>query len=442
MEFAPPETLAQTATAQTIFAPASGAGRSPITILRLSGAATGDILAALAGPLPPARRASLRRLCWHGELLDQALVLWFPAPHSYTGQDCAELHLHGGRAVLAGVTAALRQAGARPAEPGEFTRRAVLGGQMDLLAAEAIADLVDAETSAQRQQALRQLHGGLGTLYAGWTERLRRALAWQEAVIDFADQDLPDDVAATAHAELVALHQEMGEHLADGRRGERLREGLVFVIVGAPNVGKSSLLNALAGDDIAIVSTIAGTTRDAVTARLECGGIPVELIDTAGLRDGADAVEAEGIRRARALADRADLVIGVIAPDAAAPIRACDLMVFNKTDLAPPPAGSLPAGTLGVSARSGAGIAALHARLVAHARALAAPGDLPTLTRARHRAAIEQGVHHLADAQHAPWADQRAEDLRLALACLGRITGAVSTEAVLDEVFATFCIGK
>ena len=433
--------LTLSAAEQTIFAPASGVGRAPVSILRLSGAATGEILRGLAGTLPPPRHASLRTLRHQGETLDQALVLWFPGPHSYTGEDCAELHLHGGRAVSTAVSECLRAAGARPAEPGEFTRRAVLGGRMDLLAAEAVADLVDAETSAQRQQALRQMQGSLGALYRGWTDRLRRALAWQEAVIDFSDQDLPDDVAATAAAAMDALAGEMSAHLADGRRGERLREGLVFVIVGAPNVGKSSLLNALAGEDVAIVSAIAGTTRDAVSARLDCGGVPVRLVDTAGLRESDHEIEAEGIRRARALAGRADLAIGVVDPAAPSPSCPSDLLVFNKIDLTPGLC-AVPAGALGVSTLTGAGIAELRAELAGRARALAAPGDLPTLTRARHRAAIEQAVEHLADARAAGWADQRAEDLRQALRCLGRITGEVATEAVLDEVFASFCIGK
>ena len=296
----------------TIFAIASGAGRAAIAVMRISGADSAAMLRALGGRLPPPRRASLRRLRdAAGEALDQALVLWLPGPASYTGEDLVELHLHGGRAVIAGVADALVALGARPAEPGEFTRRAFLNGRMDLIEAEAVGDLVEAETSAQRAQALRQLDGALGGIYRDWAERLRVLLAQQEALIDFPDEDLPPETEALALAELAALAGEIGDHLDDGRRGERLREGLVFAVTGPPNVGKSSLVNALAERDVAIVSATPGTTRDALEARVVLGGVPVTLVDTAGLRDAQDAIEAEGVRRARARAATADLVIVV-----------------------------------------------------------------------------------------------------------------------------------
>src|SRR5580692_4455742 len=294
----------------TIFAIASGAGRAAIAVMRLSGPDSATMLRALAGRLPPPRHASLQRLRdAAGEELDHALVLWLPAPASYTGEDSAELHLHGGRAVIDGVADALVALGARPAEPGEFTRRAFLNGRMDLIEAEAIGDLVDAETSAQRAQALRQLDGALGVIYRDWAERLRVLLAQQEALIDFPDEDLPVETEALALGELAALTREIGAHLDDGRRGERLREGLVFAVTGAPNVGKSSLVNALAERDVAIVSELPGTTRDTLEARVVFGGVPVTLVDTAGLRETQDAIEAEGVRRARARAAAADLVI-------------------------------------------------------------------------------------------------------------------------------------
>ncbi len=263
------------------------------------------MLAALCGRVPPPRRASFRRLRdAEGSELDQAVVVWLPAPGSYTGEDSAELYLHGGRAVLAGVADALIALGARPAEAGEFTRRAFLNGRMDLTEAEAVHDLVAAETAAQRRQALRQLDGALGALYGGWAERLRLLLAQQEALIDFPDEDLPPEVEAQVAAELDALGQEIAAHLDDNRRGERLREGLVFAIAGPPNVGKSSLINALAESDVAIVSAIPGTTRDALETRAVLGGVPVTLVDTAGLRETTDEIEAEGVRRARARAAR------------------------------------------------------------------------------------------------------------------------------------------
>jgi tRNA modification GTPase len=279
--------------ADTIFAVASGAGYAAIAVMRISGPASRAALAALCGRVPPPRRASLRRLRdGEGAEIDQAMVVWLPGPSSYTGEDSVELFLHGGRAVLDGVADALVRLGARPAEAGEFTRRAFVNGRMDLTEAEAVHDLVAAETAAQRRQALRQLDGALGTIYRDWAERLRVLLAQQEALIDFPDEDLPPEVEAAVLAELAALRGEVAAHLNDGRRGERLREGLVFAVTGRPNVGKSSLVNALAERDVAIVSAIPGTTRDALETRVVLGGVPVTLVDTAGLRESADAIEA------------------------------------------------------------------------------------------------------------------------------------------------------
>jgi tRNA modification GTPase len=425
-----------------IFAQASGAGRAAIAVLRISGPAAAGVLRALCGGrLPVPRRASLCRLrAPDGAVLDHALVLWLPGPASYTGEDSAELHLHGGRAVTEAVAAALVAAGARPAEPGEFTRRAFLNGRMDLTAAEAVADLVEAETEAQRRQALRQLEGALGDLYRGWSERLLVLMAQQEALIDFPDEDLPAEVAAVAAAETEALRTGIAAHLADDRRGERLREGLVFAVTGPPNVGKSSLVNALAGRDVAIVSPVPGTTRDALETRLVLGGVPVTLVDTAGLREVADPIEAEGVRRARAHAAAADLVIAVAeaggsAPEAA-PAEA--VLVASKIDLG----GVVPPGAIGVSATTEAGLDALRERLAAEARRLTGQSGPPPLTRARHRAALQEAVAALERARAAPLPELRAEDLRQALRAVGRITGAVGVEDVLDRVFAAFCIGK
>jgi len=428
----------------TIFAQASGAGTAALAVLRLSGPAAGTILRALAGTLPPPRRAVLRRLRdAGGTVLDHALVLWLPGPASYAGEDTAELHLHGGRAVVAAVTEALLAAGARPAEAGEFTRRAFLNGKLDLVEAEAVADLVAAETEAQRRQALRQLEGALGDLYRGWSERLLVLMAREEALIDFPDEDLPAEIAAEAAAERDALAGAIAAHLADGRRGERLREGLVFAIAGPPNVGKSSLMNALAERDVAIVAATPGTTRDALEARVVLGGVPVTLVDTAGLRATADPIEAEGVRRARARAGAADLVIAMAtAGDGNEPPEgsagAAAIRVANKTDLC----GAVPPGAIGLSLRTGAGMAELRSALDAAARRLTGQFGPPPLTRARHRAALMEAAAALARAEVAPLAELRAEDLRQALRALGRITGAVGVEDVLDRIFAAFCIGK
>jgi tRNA modification GTPase len=434
----------------TIFALASGAGRAAIAVLRLSGSGCGTVLQRLAGRLPAPRMASLRRLRAPdgAEVLDEALVLWFPGPRSYTGEDSAELHLHGGRAVLEGVSAALLACGARPAEPGEFTRRAFLNGRLDLTAAEGIADLIDAETAAQRRQALRQAGGALAIRYAGWAARLTRLLAHQEAAIEFAEDGLPNTLEQQMRDGAATLAAEIQAHLDDGGRGERLREGLWAAILGAPNAGKSSLLNALAGREAAIVSATAGTTRDVVEVRLELGGVPVLLADTAGLREAADEIEAEGVRRARRRAEEADLVIAVFAadspPDAAtlALLAPGVVVVANKTDLPPPPEQIGGLRPLGVSARSGAGLECLQEALAAAAAAQAGFSTEAGLTRPRHRAALGEAAGWLEEAVAAPLPELASEALRAALRALGRLTGRVGVEDVLDVVFGDFCIGK
>jgi tRNA modification GTPase len=429
----------------TIFAVASGAGHAAIAVMRISGPDSRRLVTELCGRVPPPRRVSLRRL---GDL-DQAMVVWLPAPGNYTGEDSAELYLHGGRAVLAGVAAALVALGARPAEPGEFTRRAFLNGRIDLTEAEAVHDLIAAETEAQRRQALRQLDGALGTLYRGWSDQLRLLLAQQEALIDFPDEDLPPEVEAQVVAELKDLQGEVAVHLNDNNRGERLRDGLVFAIIGAPNVGKSSLVNALTERDVAIVAATPGTTRDALETRVVFGGVPVTLVDTAGLREAEEAIEAEGVRRARARAGAADVVIEVVAPphplspetwdgERGGESNTSNILVCNKIDLGT--AASL--GAIGVSALTGAGLDALRDRLAATARSLTESSGPPPLTQARHRAALQETQARLAGAQLADLPELRAEDLRLAMRALGRITGSVGVEDILDTLFARFCIGK
>jgi len=400
----------------------------------------------LAGGLPAPRRASLRAIRGAaGDVLDRALILWLPGPASYTGENSAELHLHGGAAVLRAVLERLTALGARQAEPGEFTRRAFLNGRMDLLEAEGIADLVTAETDAQRRQALLQLSGTQSGILAGWADRLRRMLAWQEALIDFPDEDLPPETDAELQSDIRALAVEMDAAIADGERGIKLRDGLVVAVIGAPNAGKSSLVNALARRDIAIVSPIPGTTRDTLEAAIELGGVPITLVDTAGLRATQDAIEAEGVRRAQARAASADVVLRVIdasQPDAAddlliVPAQARHIMVFNKIDLTP-----APIDALGISVASGDGLAQLLAVLQEAASALAMPTGSAVLTRMRHVVALREAASALREAQRADLPELRGEDLRRAMRALGTMTGAVDVEGILDTVFGAFCIGK
>lgn len=435
----------------TIFAKASGSGQAAVAVLRLSGPGSAEVLTRLAGGLPAPRHATLRRLrSLTREVLDQALVLWFPGPGSYTGEDAAELHLHGGAAILAGVTEALVALGCRPAEPGEFTRRAFLHGKLDLTQAEAVGDLISAETAAQRRQALRQAEGALSRIYGEWTSRATRLLAHQEAAIEFEMDDLPSDLGARARAQAATLAAEIARHLDDGRRGERLREGLSIAILGAPNAGKSSLLNALVERDAAIVSARPGTTRDVVECRLDLGGVPAVLADTAGLRRTEDEIEREGVRRARLRAEEADLVLVVFAADAApdqdslalAQAQGDAILVASKCDLAPPPAALAGYSVLPTSVRTGEGIAALRAALAAAAERRAGLTDAPLLTRSRHRAALTEAVARLAEAADAPLPELAAEAYRSTVLALGRLTGRVGVEDVLDVVFGDFCIGK
>ena len=427
-----------------------------MTIVRVSGPQAGAAIAALTGTVPPAPRRAARatfRDPASGDELDRGLLLWFPGPHSYTGEDLAELHVHGGPAVRASIVAALAAVpGLLPAEPGEFTRRAFDNGKLDLTAVEAIADLVDAETRAQQRQALRQLDGALGRLIEDWRGRLLTCLAHLEADLDFPDEGLPPDVAARVAGEIADLAAAIAGHLKDEGAGERLREGLSVAILGPPNVGKSSLLNALARRDAAIVSERAGTTRDVIEVHLDLGGYPVCLADTAGLREAGEPIEEEGVRRARARAAGADLKLllfdASLWPDAdpatAALADEDSLVLVNKADLRPLPPGAAVAGrpALAVSVRTGEGMAAfLDAVSRAVARRLDGAGDA-VITRARHRQALEECRLCLERALTAPLEELMAEDVRLAVRALGRITGRVDVEDLLDVIFRDFCIGK
>jgi tRNA modification GTPase len=417
--------------------------------VRVSGPGAGSAVEALAGDLPPARLARHRRLRdpASGEELDDALVLWFPAPGSLTGEDVAELHVHGSRAVVSAVMRMLSAQGLRLAEPGEFTRRAFHNGKLDLTQAEAVADLTAADTEAQRRQALRQLDGALGRLYRDWADRLLRLLAHLEAAIDFPDEDLPAEIEAQVAAESAALAAEIGRHLADGHRGERLRDGIAVAILGPPNAGKSSLLNQLARREAAITSPVAGTTRDVIEVAIDLAGYPVVLADTAGLRDSADQVEQEGVRRALARAEAAELrlfVFEAARPQDAIPATRWQgrdtILVANKIDLAADRS-SVPEEALPISALSGEGVAELTALLAARVAATYQVAA-PLLTRARHREALEDAAASLARSLGAELPELRAEDLRLAWRSLGRITGRAEVEDLLDVIFAEFCLGK
>lgn len=446
-------------TPQTIYALSSAPGRAGVAVIRLSGPDAADALEALTGGnLPRPRSAGLRKLKDDsGALLDEGMVLWFPAPHSFTGEDVAELQVHGGRAVLAAIFAALAKLpGLRLAEPGEFSRRAFENGKLDLTSAEGLGDLINAETEAQRRQALRQMQGALGQLYEGWRNQLTRALAHLEADIDFPDEDLPEGVAAEVRPQLARLREEIAAHLADNRRGERLRDGLMVAIVGAPNVGKSSLLNALAQREAAIVSDIPGTTRDVIEVHLDLGGYPVVLADTAGLRESADSIESEGVARALKRAESADLKLVVldatqktVPPETASLIDADAIVIANKVD----GGNALPVGdingrpVLPVSVRANTGMTALLDVLEQEVIARIGLTGSATLTRARHREALTDCIAALdrfvrGAERHNTSAELAAEDVRLAARALGRITGRIDVEDLLDVIFRDFCIGK
>lgn len=442
----------------TIFALATAPGRAAVAVVRVSGPQTRPTLAALAGAIPEPRTASLRRLKdARGLLIDQALVLWFPGPASYTGEDCAELHLHGGSAVIEAALEALGGLGLRLAEPGEFTRRAFENGKLDLAQAEGVADLIEAETAAQRRQALEQLGGRLSQVQARWAEALVQALAMLEAAVDFPDEEVPQDVAERARPVLAALLAEIEAAAADVERGERVRTGFRIALVGAPNAGKSTLLNALVEREAAIVTAQPGTTRDVIEIPLLLAGYKVLLADTAGLRLTADEIEAEGVRRAEAWAASADLRLWVVdgsadaVPVAPTQLQPGDLCVLAKRDLAAGFAAGEAArlaraeglAVVEFTAKSPNDVAWLRETLAERVVERLAGAEPPMATRLRHRRLLEEAAARLhAALEQREALELAAEDVRLAARALDEITGRVDPEAVLGRIFSTFCIGK
>ncbi len=431
----------------TIFAPATAAGRAAVAVVRLSGPGTAQAVRALAGRLPAARRASLRTLLdGNGRTIDEALVLWFPTPGSYTGEDSAEFHVHGGPAVLGALVGALAARGLRLAEPGEFTRRAFENGKLDLAQAEGVADLIDAETDAQRHQALDQLGGRLSDVQARWREALTGALAMYEAAVDFPDEEVPADVAGRARPIIEALVAELDAAVTDAERGERVREGYRIALLGAPNAGKSTLLNVLAKREAAIVTATPGTTRDIIEVPMILGGYKVIVADTAGLRQTTDEIEAEGVRRAEAWGYGADLRVWLVdgygEPDPAPPasMQIGDLILLTKRDLGEGLEG-LPGEPF--TAKSPNDVAWLERSLTDSVVAALASAEPPAATRLRHRELLDEASERL---RHALSQEQSlelaAEDVRLAARALDRITGRIDPEQVLGRIFATFCIGK
>lgn len=441
----------------SVFALSSGGGRTGVAVVRVSGLGSCTALDRIAGGCPPPRQATLRTLRCPatGEALDRALVLWFPGPASFTGEDMAEFHVHGGRAVVEAIIGALGSLdGMRPADPGDFTRRAFENEKLDLTEVEGLADLINAETEVQRKQALSQAQGGIRKQAENWRSDLVRAMAMVESALDFSDEgDVSSHANETAHRIVEPLAVQIARHLSDNLRGERLRDGFRVLLAGPPNVGKSSLLNALARRDAAIVSEEAGTTRDVIEVHLDLGGYPVLVMDTAGIRDARGAIEEEGIRRTLARAADADLVLWLV--DATEPCweppselmrgRADCVSVLNKVDKVP--AEDVPGwdgNSLGFSAKTDDGLSALTDDLLCRVKSGLVGDETSIITRARHRQELDDCYRSLLRFLDGSFdqSELRAEDLRSAAAALGRLTGRIDVEEVLGRIFSDFCIGK
>ncbi|ASP86021.1 tRNA uridine-5-carboxymethylaminomethyl(34) synthesis GTPase MnmE [Sinorhizobium meliloti] len=434
----------------TIYALSSGSLPAGVAIIRVSGPATADALVRLCGTLPPPRIATLRTIrTRNGETLDSGLVLYFPTPASFTGEDCCELQVHGGRAVVSAILDELAATGGlRHAEAGEFARRAFQNGKLDLVEVEGLADLIAAETEMQRRLAIEQSGGGQSALYAGWARRLTHSRAMIEAELDFADEDdVPGSVSAVIWEDVGRLRQEIDGHIARAGLAEIIRDGLKIVIAGEPNAGKSSLLNALARRDIAIVTEVAGTTRDVLSVDLSLAGFSVKLFDTAGLRETDELVEREGIRRARQVIADADLVLllsekpGHFRIDEVLPENVPVIRVATKVDR-PSPSWAPSDADIFLSTRTGEGMADLLTALQSHLPDLAGRTALAMPSRKRHVDCLRQASAALERSLISSDLELRAEQLRQAGDALGRITGRVDVENLLDVIFSEFCIGK
>jgi len=440
---------------QTIFALSSGRTPSAIAVIRVSGTQAGPVLTRLATKMPEPRKATrvlLRDAA--SQPIDDAVVLWFPGPASATGEDVAELHVHGGRAVIASVFAALSALeNLRPAEPGEFTRRAFENGKLDLTEAEGLDDLIHADTDRQRRQALRQLKGLLGDKARNWRAQIVEACALIEAGIDFSDEgDVPAELIVPALEKIKTLLDEIRSVLGASSRSERLRDGIVVTIAGPPNVGKSTLINQLARREIAIVSPHAGTTRDVIEAQLDLDGYPVTVIDTAGIRETDDPVEQEGVRRARARAEEADLVLWLADAQGAEFAQTGEVpiwLVHNKIDLESDQLGARKSAQsvtreFRISARRGDGVAELVSALVSFAQDYFGANESGLISRERQRRLLQETANSLQRSIDTIGRGEEfaAEDLRMASYALGRLLGRVDVEDILDVIFREFCIGK
>ena len=440
----------------TIYSLSTGAGSSGVAIIRLSGSASEEVLKILTRKqTPKPRLASLRRI--HSpvnqDAIDEGIVIWFPGPNSYTGEDVVEFHVHGGPSITEEVLKSISTiSSCRIAEPGEFTRRAFQSGKMDLTSAEAVADLIDAKTIEQRRQALKQFDGQLAGLYDEWRKQLIDLLAYAESAIDFSDEELPENINKTIKHNILCIKDSIAQHIDDKMVGERIRSGFRVTIVGAPNSGKSSLLNRLATRDAAIVSDIAGTTRDVIEVQMNLEGFAVIISDTAGIRDAQNEVEVEGVRRARKSADEADLVVVVfdaldlpnISEITSTYITDKSLVLINKVDVLEHTLPSEINGKeiLGVSAKTGEGFEEFQLKLNQDIKNYFRNNEQPVLTRVRHREALEEALVSLNRSSQAKLPELVAEDIRLAVRSIGKITGRVDVEDVLDIIFNEFCIGK
>lgn len=445
----------------TIFALSSAPGRAGVSVFRISGSKAFTVAKSVTGrALPKIRMASLRHIVRGGEIIDEVLLICMKGPQSFTGEDTVEIQGHGSLAIIEALSSLLLQNGARQAEAGEFTRRAVLNGRMDLTEAEGLADLIDSETEGQRRQAMRQMQGGLRATYENWRKDLIEALAFIEGEIDFPDEgDVPEALSKKAGPPLQRAYKNMRSALENAGRGERVRSGLNIAVIGPPNAGKSSLINRLAGRDAAIVSSMAGTTRDIIDVQMTIGGLPVCLSDTAGLRASDDEIESEGVRRALSRAKAADIRLFV--HDST--LGAWSLNRETEADLITPTFGDAllinkidacdvshdfycesEIKTFKVSAKDGRGIEALQNWLSDEIISKFGLGNVPGLTRARHTHCVKTALESLerAEASLNIAAELAGEDIRRALKSISELAGETDMEAVFDQIFLRFCIGK